>query len=87
MLKCKVCGQEFTAKLDLHYISRDCGKVGVVAALQSNQEECIYDTFDCPACGCQCVAQERKRDFCSISISKIEDDDGPENVSGDEEKT
>lgn len=87
MLKCKVCGQEFTAKLDLHYISRDGGKVGVIAAFQPNQEERIYDTFDCPACGCQCAVQERKRDFCPISISKIKDDDGPENVSGDEEKT
>ena len=66
MLKCKVCGQEFTAKLDWHYISRDCGKVGVIAALQSNQEECIYDTFDCPACGCQCVAQERRRAAVSV---------------------
>ena len=75
MLKCKICGFEFTAKSDGHYISRDGGKVGVVAAFQSNQEERIYDTFDCPACGCQCVVQERKRNFRPISIPKIEEDD------------
>lgn len=74
MLKCKICGFEFTAKLKDHYISRDAGKVGVVAAFQANQENSIYDTFDCPSCGCQYVAKERKRNFCPISISEGEDE-------------
>lgn len=76
MLKCKICGNEFQAKSDSHYISRDGGKVGLIATFQSNQEERIYDTFDCPVCGCQCVAQERKRIFSPISIIEDEEDNG-----------
>ena len=26
--------------------------------------------FDCPACGCQIIAQERKRNFIDISMSE-----------------
>ncbi|NBI10244.1 hypothetical protein D1641_09510 [Colidextribacter sp. OB.20] len=76
MLKCKICGLEFQAKSESHYISRDGGRLGLFCSLQSNQEERIYDTFDCPACGCQCVAQERKRNFSPISI--IEDEEATE---------
>lgn len=62
------------AKADCHYISRDGGKVGVIATFQSNQEERIYDTFDCPECGCQCVAQERKRNFYPFITAKNNED-------------
>lgn len=62
MLKCKICGKEFEANLDRHYVARDNGKTGITVAI-SNSEEKLYDAFDCPACGCQVVVQERKRDF------------------------
>lgn len=60
MLKCKICGCEFNAIADKHYISRDKGKSGI-ATIVSGMEGGIYDTFDCPQCGCQYIAQERKR--------------------------
>ena len=63
MLKCKICGTEFPAIKEKHYISRDNGKTGLSSAFGSNDEEKIYDSFDCPMCGSQIVVQERKRNF------------------------
>ena len=54
MLKCKVCGTEFPAIEERHYIARD-------NSLGNVPKEAIYDAYDCPMCGCQVVAQERKR--------------------------
>lgn len=65
MIKCKVCGCEFTPVIDRHYITRDNGESGLTAAFKSVEGK-LYDTFDCPACGCQIIAQERKRSFTSI---------------------
>lgn len=63
MIKCKICGCEFVPVIDKHYIARDNGESG--AATVFKRIECnIYDTFDCPACGCQIIAQERKRKLC-----------------------
>lgn len=60
MLKCKICGCEFNATIEKHYISRSKALTGLAAI--SGGEECAeYDTFDCPQCGCQHIAQERKR--------------------------
>ena len=63
MLKCKICVTEFPAVEERHYIARDNGKTGLSSALGSNDEEKIYDSFDCPMCGCQVVAQDRKRTY------------------------
>lgn len=63
MIKCKICGTEFPAIKERHYICRDAGKIGLSAALGSKDEEKIYDSFDCPMCGCQVVAQDRKRTY------------------------
>ena len=63
MLKCKICGTEFPAIRERHYIARDNGKTGLSTAFSSNDEEKIYDSFDCPMCGCQVVAQDRKRTY------------------------
>lgn len=63
MLKCKVCGCEFNAIAEKRYIARDNEKTGIAAELWINDEECLYDCFDCPQCGCQYIAQERKRAF------------------------
>lgn len=63
MLECKICGTKFNAIVERHYIARDNGKTGLVATLSSNDEERLYDTFDCPACGCQIIAKERKRSY------------------------
>lgn len=71
MLECKICGTKFNAIVERHYIARDNGKTGLVAALSSNDEDRLYDAFDCPACGCQIIAKERKRSY----IPYIPDED------------
>ena len=79
MLKCKICGKEFEANLDRHYVARDNGKTGLTVAI-SNYEEKLYDAFDCPACGCQVVAQERKRQYIvpnEVAANDEEEDEKP----------
>lgn len=76
-IKCKVCGHEFTPVIDKHYITRDNGESGISTAFK-HVEGNMYDAFDCPACGCQVVAQERKRIFVDISISEDVDDEKSE---------
>lgn len=62
MLKCKICGTEFPAVKDRHYIGRDCGvQGGLSQSLNGKQEEKTFDCYDCPQCGSQVIAQERKR--------------------------
>lgn len=59
-MKCKICGMEFPAIEKRHYIARDNSRTGAVVAI-SKDEEKIYDAYDCPMCGSQIIAQERKR--------------------------
>lgn len=79
MLECKVCGCKFNAVAEKHYISRDNGKTGLAIAFSSNAEEGLYDTFDCPMCGCQVVAKERKRIY--ISYSPTDKENGTDDQS------
>lgn len=60
MLKCKICGHEFMATNERHYVSRDEGLTGI-SAISGGTESKEYDTFDCPQCGCQNIVQSRKR--------------------------
>lgn len=69
MLKCEICGNEFKAIIERHYVCRNDGKVGVVATFQSNPEDTLYDAFDCPLCGCQHLVQIRKRAYRVPEIS------------------
>lgn len=71
-MKCSVCGTEFPAIRERHYISRNLTKTGVAAAFFSTDEPEIFDSFDCPHCGCQAIAQARKRDFVSCDCSDEE---------------
>lgn len=73
MLKCKICGTEFSAIKERHYIARDNGKTGAFATL-SKDEEKIYDAYDCPMCGSQVIAQERKRILEPECIYSFDDD-------------
>lgn len=74
MLKCKACGKEFEANLERHYVAKDNGQFGICL---SGIEVNLYDAFDCPACGCQIIVQERKRDYimnktCATEAKKEE---------------
>lgn len=69
MLECKVCGTKFNAIIERHYLARDA------VAFGSTAEESLYDTFDCPMCGCQVIAKERKRDYIPFISTDEEDAD------------
>lgn len=69
---CSVCGDELELTLERHYISRDSGVTGI-SVIVRNEEATLYDTFDCPVCGCQNIAQERKR--CLIEEKYTEDEE------------
>lgn len=64
LLECKICGTKFPALRERRYTVRDGMKIGLAATLSAISEEKIYDAFDCPTCGCQLIAQERKRACC-----------------------
>lgn len=72
MYKCKVCNKEFELQKKDHYIARDAGKSGL-AALTGGNEETLYDTFDCPHCGCQNIMQEHKRSYMNIEVVDVEE--------------
>ena len=60
MPKCNNCGKYFDATAESHYIARD-------TRLQIVQPEVTeYDAYDCPYCGSQYIAQERKRPSSGI---------------------
>lgn len=60
MIVCAVCGNEFAPYNEHHYIARDGREIGALAAFKSVTEPTLYDAYDCPACGCQYIAGERK---------------------------
>ena len=60
MLKCKICGFDYSPMINEHYVSRDNGESGLTSVIKKAEGN-LYDTFDCPVCGCQIFAQERKR--------------------------
>lgn len=72
MYKCKVCNKEFELQKEGHYIARDIGKTGL-SALAGGSEEELYDTFDCPHCGCQNIMQKRKRSCINIEVVDTEE--------------
>lgn len=46
-----------------------------VVAFSSTTEEGLYDAFDCPMCGCQVIAKERKREYIPFISTDEEDTD------------
>lgn len=82
MLKCKICGTEFPAVEERHYIARDNSRTGAVAVI-SKDEEKIYDAYDCPMCGSQIIAQERKRIFMPDNIYDFLDNHGVDSEETD----
>ena len=82
MLECKVCGCKFNPVKQSHYIVRDNEKASSLANVFSGDAEpTLYDAFNCIQCGCQIVAQQRKRAYITgfgekqVSLgSNLEDD-------------
>lgn len=71
-IKCNVCDCEFVPEKDEHYISRNEIKTGL-STIAGGLEEKLYDTFDCPQCGCQMIMQERKRAYIVNHVDDVED--------------
>lgn len=71
-IKCDVCGCEFVPVAEKHYIARDCCKTGIAVTLVNNEEK-LYDAFDCQLCGCQVIAKERKRSY--IPCNELDDEE------------
>ena len=64
MLECKVCGCKFNPVKQNHYIARDNEKASsLIATFSSDAESTLYDAFNCIQCGCQIIAQQRKRAY------------------------
>jgi len=61
MLECKICSLKWRPKKDERYTSEDSTETGITAAFKSTTRPDQFDTFDCPDCGCQNIAQVRKR--------------------------
>jgi len=55
MTTCKVCGRDFALIAEEHYISSNIG----FAALIGGPAPVLFDSFDCPHCGCQNNMQQR----------------------------
>ena len=60
MTICKICGKEFPLIKEEHYTSKEAGKTGL-AAITGGPAPIIWDSFDCPHCGCQNNMQQRNR--------------------------
>lgn len=90
MLECKVCGCKFNPVKQSHYIVRDNERASSLApVLSGGAEPMLYDAFNCIQCGCQIVAQQRKRAYITgfgekqVSLgSNWEDDDEDDKDGG-----
>ena len=60
MTICKICGKEFPLTKEEHYTSKEAGKTGI-AAIAGGPAPILWDSFDCPHCGCQNNMQQRNR--------------------------
>lgn len=60
MATCRICGREFPLIIEEHYISKEPGKTGI-AAIAGGTAPMLWDSFDCPHCGCQNRVQQRNR--------------------------
>lgn len=56
---CKVCGYVFELTKKRHYIAREKTEMFLIAS--NKMEPTLYDAFDYPICGCQYIANKRKR--------------------------
>lgn len=62
-LTCTVCGEEFYPKDEDRYVTAENKTSGGLAGALSGTVEGpeLYDSFDCPFCGCQIVVKGRLR--------------------------
>lgn len=76
MITCVICKREFPLIAEEHYVSREPSKTGL-AAIAAGSEPVLFDSFDCPHCGCQNTIQRRNRlvDLFGRDLPFDEDDE------------
>ena len=81
---CKVCGRDFPLIIEEHYVSKEPGKLGIVAVVAST-ESVIWDSFDCTHCGCQNRMQQRYvlTDILGSSLLDEQEDEDPDGEEGE----
>ena len=57
---CVICGRDFPLIAEEHYVSREINQKGIATVI-SGTESKLWDSFDCPHCGCQNRVQQRNR--------------------------
>lgn len=55
-IKCKVCGKRFVPKAQDRYLCEE----NVPVLVRLTKAPMVFECFDCPRCGCQCVANIRE---------------------------
>lgn len=55
---CVICGRDFPLIEEEHYVSCEPSRTGI-AALAGGSEPKLWDSYDCPHCGCQNRVQSR----------------------------
>lgn len=82
-LTCGICGGIFPVDKSMHYVSRDKNITGL-ASITRKEESTLYDSFDCPICGCQNRLQERKYTYKDISMDEMLEDVSEDSESSDD---
>ena len=73
-IKCKVCKARFYPSAEHRYTSRDMSSTGISNIMHQDEVE-LYDSFDCPICGCQMIVQKRKREYRAAELEEGQDDE------------
>ncbi len=68
-LKCEVCDTEFIPTTKDHYTAATIGGF-------FPRTEAMYDAFDCPQCGSQIIAKERRKKIDERPETETEEEDG-----------
>lgn len=82
-LTCGICGGIFPVDKSMHYVSRDENVTGL-ASIKRKEESTLYDSFDCPICGCQNRLQVRKYTYMDISMDEMSGNISEDSESSDD---
>lgn len=74
-IECKVCGSKFDYDISKVYQTRESVETGIKAAISGGIEPKIFDTIDCPNCGCQNYLAVRQRTYIQNTNLNIIDEE------------
>ncbi len=75
LITCSACGRDFPLIAEEHYVSKEPASIGLSAL--AGHEPYLWDSFDCPHCGCQNTIRRRNRlvDIFGRDLPLDEDED------------